>query len=174
MKKSKGLLREIARIVVEPILDDILPLARCFGAFHGQMLGCYYFMYGTIPLVLMAKLCANVGLFASPDHRIFILLDTDVVASTFTDFECVVAVAVSTRVFLRDEFILSVRMSFIDKSKQPEAQSSPLLSCANCGIIYLNPLRKCSRCHTVLYCSKECQKEDWKTHKPACNRVQLA
>jgi hypothetical protein len=30
------------------------------------------------------------------------------------------------------------------------------------------PLKACSRCHSVSYCSVECQRQDWKTHKPLC------
>ena len=30
------------------------------------------------------------------------------------------------------------------------------------------PLKKCSRCHEVFYCSVECQKKDWPTHKQVC------
>ncbi|KAK7012528.1 hypothetical protein R3P38DRAFT_3364740 [Favolaschia claudopus] len=30
-------------------------------------------------------------------------------------------------------------------------------------------LKTCKRCKTVHYCSKECQKKDWKHHKAACN-----
>ncbi|KAJ7129322.1 hypothetical protein C8R44DRAFT_75213 [Mycena epipterygia] len=29
-------------------------------------------------------------------------------------------------------------------------------------------LRKCARCHVARYCSPECQKNDWKLHKPVC------
>ncbi|RPD59233.1 hypothetical protein L226DRAFT_465268 [Lentinus tigrinus ALCF2SS1-7] len=29
-------------------------------------------------------------------------------------------------------------------------------------------LRRCSGCFHVLYCSKTCQKDDWKRHKPVC------
>ncbi|KAJ7193918.1 hypothetical protein GGX14DRAFT_405079 [Mycena pura] len=29
-------------------------------------------------------------------------------------------------------------------------------------------LKKCSQCQSVFYCSKECQREDWKCHKKAC------
>lgn len=28
---------------------------------------------------------------------------------------------------------------------------------------------KCSACKVVWYCSPECQKGDWKAHKPLCN-----
>ncbi|KAJ7804277.1 ectomycorrhiza-upregulated zf-MYND domain-containing protein [Mycena leptocephala] len=33
-------------------------------------------------------------------------------------------------------------------------------------------LQSCSACSTVLYCSKECQTEHWKTHKPMCRQLQ--
>ncbi|KAJ7057696.1 hypothetical protein C8F01DRAFT_1150704 [Mycena amicta] len=29
-------------------------------------------------------------------------------------------------------------------------------------------MQRCSRCHSVQYCSKDCQKLDWKQHKTAC------
>ena len=29
-------------------------------------------------------------------------------------------------------------------------------------------LKRCSRCHIVLYCSRKCQKEDWDRHKRVC------
>jgi len=32
----------------------------------------------------------------------------------------------------------------------------------------LDNLKKCGNCKTVSYCSRECQKADWKAHKPRC------
>jgi splicing suppressor protein 51 len=55
------------------------------------------------------------------------------------------------------------------------ASSSDLLSsllnkddtCAgNCG--KMTELQQCSKCKSVKYCSKECQKKDWKAHKKLC------
>jgi tetratricopeptide (TPR) repeat protein len=35
-----------------------------------------------------------------------------------------------------------------------------------------NPAKRCSRCHTTFYCSVQCQKEHWKTHKADCIPLQ--
>lgn len=35
-------------------------------------------------------------------------------------------------------------------------------------------LMVCTRCHNRRYCSRECQKADWKMHKPACDRMVAA
>lgn len=40
-------------------------------------------------------------------------------------------------------------------------------ACGFCGAEKKN-LSKCSRCKSVFYCSKECQKSHWKAHKPNC------
>lgn len=38
--------------------------------------------------------------------------------------------------------------------------------CNKCG---KDAIKKCGRCKSVYYCSRECQVEDWKTHKPICD-----
>lgn len=38
---------------------------------------------------------------------------------------------------------------------------------------FLTPLKNCSRCRATKYCSKECQKSDWKTHKRVCTTEDL-
>ena len=35
-------------------------------------------------------------------------------------------------------------------------------------------LLKCSQCHSVHYCSRDCQRASWKAHKPECKRLQAA
>ena len=32
-------------------------------------------------------------------------------------------------------------------------------------------LKACSRCHTAWFCSQECQRLGWPTHKPECARA---
>ena len=43
-------------------------------------------------------------------------------------------------------------------------------SCANCDKADNpeTPFKRCSRCQTSYYCSKDCQKADWKEHKKSC------
>ncbi|KAJ7693963.1 hypothetical protein B0H17DRAFT_1058795 [Mycena rosella] len=40
--------------------------------------------------------------------------------------------------------------------------------CYRCNEPGDSKLRKCARCQVALYCSPQCQKEDWKLHKPTC------
>ncbi|KAK7006396.1 hypothetical protein R3P38DRAFT_3367024 [Favolaschia claudopus] len=57
------------------------------------------------------------------------------------------------------------------------SQYSSLRSCANieCGLLRVNKtdLRRCGRCHLLLYCSKECQKLAWTRyeHRKHCRRT---
>ena len=44
-----------------------------------------------------------------------------------------------------------------------------MFSCFNCGKENAN--KKCSKCKSVWFCSKECQVEGWKKHKKNCNEV---
>ena len=50
------------------------------------------------------------------------------------------------------------------------------MACTNCTVFLWNQpddpktVRKCSRCHVVSYCGKECQEENWnKVHKKYCS-----
>lgn len=51
--------------------------------------------------------------------------------------------------------------------------------CENCWVNHpqrlattpLSQLRRCLGCNGVRYCSKECQKEHWKVHRPLCQKV---
>lgn len=48
--------------------------------------------------------------------------------------------------------------------------------CAACGTLEgvagVGKLKSCSKCHSVRYCSAECQKAHWRAHKPACSAAQ--
>jgi len=54
-----------------------------------------------------------------------------------------------------------------------EQRDSLARRCANCGVA-ASPTVKlslCSRCRSVEYCCRDCQKQHWKTHKAACNQI---
>jgi hypothetical protein len=58
-----------------------------------------------------------------------------------------------------------------DISKGPELPKGD--QCAVCGRDKSKDntkLLRCGRCHNVQYCSVECQRGDWKTHKRACTK----
>ncbi|EIW80765.1 hypothetical protein CONPUDRAFT_125628 [Coniophora puteana RWD-64-598 SS2] len=50
--------------------------------------------------------------------------------------------------------------------RDEKLDSSPL--CAACGGPGRPSLLMCGRCRTTTYCSMECQRKDWKSHKAAC------
>ncbi|KAG1863626.1 hypothetical protein DFJ58DRAFT_774202 [Suillus subalutaceus] len=43
--------------------------------------------------------------------------------------------------------------------------------CSQCQMSLEKPL-KCAKCKSVWYCSKECQRKNWPTHKPRCHDVE--
>ncbi|KAG1890860.1 hypothetical protein F4604DRAFT_1702769 [Suillus subluteus] len=45
------------------------------------------------------------------------------------------------------------------------------VQCSQCQMSLEKPL-KCAKCKSVWYCSKECQKKHWPTHKPRCHDVE--
>ncbi|KAJ6447766.1 hypothetical protein C8R45DRAFT_180799 [Mycena sanguinolenta] len=49
-----------------------------------------------------------------------------------------------------------------------EVRAQGKLACAVCGK-HEYELRRCGKCKHASYCSKECQKADWPTHKHACS-----
>ena len=38
-----------------------------------------------------------------------------------------------------------------------------------CKICGKEEAKRCGKCHKVFYCSVQCQRKDWKSHKEACN-----
>ncbi|RXW13595.1 hypothetical protein EST38_g12256 [Candolleomyces aberdarensis] len=61
----------------------------------------------------------------------------------------------------------------------PDARATLLKTCSRggCGVkeTSIAQFKRCAACRTVSYCSVECQKLDWKRHKPSClERQRLA
>lgn len=48
--------------------------------------------------------------------------------------------------------------------------SLPVISkgCATCQAELNGPLKSCTQCKAISYCSRQCQVEDWKSHKKSC------
>jgi len=51
--------------------------------------------------------------------------------------------------------------------QEPSQDRNAVLACSNCGKHWTR-LLICSVCKFARYCSKECQKENWKEHKKVC------
>ena len=45
--------------------------------------------------------------------------------------------------------------------------------CNKTGETTKDKLPKCARCHSITYCSQECQQQDWGRHKPNCVPVMV-
>jgi splicing suppressor protein 51 len=59
----------------------------------------------------------------------------------------------------------------------PQTSSPAPSSCFNCSKLQTElseALKRCSKCQTALYCSQDCQKANWKSHKLTCHRPRAA
>jgi len=56
--------------------------------------------------------------------------------------------------------------SFGDNTFHYEMNKPSILTCAFCNA--KDPKKKCGSCYSVLYCNSNCQRSDWKKHKPLC------
>jgi tetratricopeptide (TPR) repeat protein len=53
-----------------------------------------------------------------------------------------------------------------------KAECVARVGCASVGCASEEASSVCSRCQAVRYCSRECQRADWKAHKPMCTAAQ--
>ena len=54
----------------------------------------------------------------------------------------------------------------------PKAECAAKAGCAAAGCASEEASSVCSRCQAVRYCSRECQRTDWKADKPVCTAAQ--
>lgn len=59
------------------------------------------------------------------------------------------------------------------KTEEHLSHVDEITKCAFCRSVGKNELKQCSRCKTTRYCSVECQKQHWKTHKTVCQKLGL-
>ena len=50
-----------------------------------------------------------------------------------------------------------------------ESAGPEILMCRDCHQMKETPFQRCGRCKGPPYCSVQCQKADWRRHKPNCN-----
>jgi len=75
-----------------------------------------------------------------------------------------------------DKLIELVRLirSIVDKTACNPALVSSNRSCLNCSIMLEgDAIRRCGKCEAVCYCSRECQVEDWNSHKHGCKHMNV-
>lgn len=53
------------------------------------------------------------------------------------------------------------------EEKEDKVENYRERTCAKCQKTGVN-LSRCSRCKDTFYCSRDCQKEDWSSHKVKC------
>ena len=61
-----------------------------------------------------------------------------------------------------------VSIDFDDGSKNEHTLADIVMLCEVCDD---NPGRKCTKCQAAYYCSRECQRKDWKQHKKICGNL---
>ena len=77
------------------------------------------------------------------------------------------------RIWLLKQYLIcresqSGRMTTEEIRRQIERSHRALGKCAQCSNL---GDQRCGKCKQVHYCSKECQKAHWATHKQTCTRV---
>jgi hypothetical protein len=59
-----------------------------------------------------------------------------------------------------------------EKTREALAEPPTMTSCRGCNNRFArHQMKRCSRCEAPLYCSKPCQKNDWKNHKTYCQPI---
>jgi hypothetical protein len=89
-------------------------------------------------------------------------------------FEEIQAVMATCRIACQLETEVEARASAAAHGMHYMGRNAPKLeptACAGCGRQQTElVLKRCARCEAVWYCSRECQLNDWKSHKRSCKK----
>ena len=88
--------------------------------------------------------------------------------------ECVIALAdgATRATLIRWPELSSHPTGMIDgQLRVPAAASRKQRTCAACGQVWHQTMRRCAACNEVAYCSPVCQRHHWSRHKAACKRA---
>jgi hypothetical protein len=66
--------------------------------------------------------------------------------------------------------LLQMLMQQQQLQKAAQQTSTAKSSGTKCQLCAKPASSKCSRCHSVAYCSKDCQVKDWSSHKTVCSK----
>lgn len=136
----------------------------CRQAWHHQI-NCLYYSEGLIPLSLehsQVPICTcgeNEDIHRFPrfqNWEMFAKYATRIAIMPLSAIPCL-------ETFIDEE----QRIPTSDNSAQMPRTGTSDGECDNCGQSVI-PLKRCSRCRSVSYCNRECQKAAWKTHKRDC------
>ena len=79
--------------------------------------------------------------------------------------------AVYLRFGVSDASIRAIPLLNVHRSTGPAATRSVATSCTACTVCRKPSTTSCGKCHSVPYCSKDCQRSDWAVHKIFCSHV---
>ena len=69
---------------------------------------------------------------------------------------------------LGEEIPVDVVTEIVQRALRKISIAFKKVTCSVCGSPGPGRLKICSRCKSVHYCSRDCQKKDWKQHKGYC------
>lgn len=69
------------------------------------------------------------------------------------------------------EVLTHLRVADKDRTKRVRDEAKDKTDFKKCGKCKADAGKRCMGCYLLWYCSSECQKSDWKSHKETCNKT---